>query len=520
MESRFNLAIASALFVCLATGNACAEQLFSYKGIQVSVANDYRCQPNASVRLDAKKEDQIRQSRIDMQELSGMVKTYLWLDCEEIESITYEGFIEESDKRIYQAVAEKKGNWYLDEKSPNEIDANNKTKNKAIEPPQKDVQKVQQKQRTKKNNSKPSTLKELEKASAKGSVESIIELAKGLLGLSNADPNIKFPNDNARGLGLLEKMAADGNLDAKHLLGEAYQSNDQLPMNLPLLEKITSDLLENASQQRGKLAAKLTIESAAKGGKEAIVALKEAGQSGSGLSYYALGVMYLLDKLKQMPVDTDFIQEQLEVDPSATGSGGFGNADVGLHFLTLAAEKGNADAQGLLTEMDVDYNTSGSAQSSASSTSMSQAQSSMPSQNSNSVKSASSHSAPSGSAASSNKLAQGMALMESGGLDAILQAEESGSASYTQSGGGGSATSNQQQGGVNNNLNGQQGSGAKHVKSKAPSSVGRGMKGILGETPRGTLSSYSPNKPKKGMQKPGFSEANQSTEEKPLEILD
>ena len=94
--------------------------------------------------------------------------------------------------------------------------------------------------------------------------------------------------------------------------------------------------------------------------KLAVDALQDAGQAGSNMSYYALGMMYLLDQAMNMPYEQTFLEQELEIESDVAGSGGSGNVDVGLHFLTLAAENGNSEAQELLTDMEVEFEIPGS----------------------------------------------------------------------------------------------------------------------------------------------------------------
>ncbi len=340
----------------LLSRDAICEELFSHKEIQVSIDDGYSCQADVSVRLDVDSEEQIRKSRIDMQALSDMVKTYLWIDCDKIESISYFGYIKGKENIAYQAIAKKDERWFLNEqevksktpKAPEE----KKPATTNLPPPRLKPDapgKVKQQP----------TQKTLEEECRNGSISAMLELAKGLLGLSRAAPNVKFQEDAEKGKKILEELASQGNHDAKHLLGEAYQSNAKLEVNLKLLNKITNTLPKEPANQRGQVAAQLTVEAASKGSKEAISALNQAGKAGSDLAYYAIGVMYLLDEQKEMPVDSEFIEKELQLELDNPGNGGFGNTDIGLRFLILAAENGNTDAQCVLEDLDVKFSSSG-----------------------------------------------------------------------------------------------------------------------------------------------------------------
>jgi hypothetical protein len=116
----------------------------------------------------------------------------------------------------------------------------------------------------------------------------------------------------------------------------------------------------DGEEQRGTASAMMTLDAAAKGSELAVDALQDAGQAGSNMSYYALGMMYLLDQAMNMPYEQTFLEQELEIESDVAGSGGSGNVDVGLHFLTLAAENGNSEAQELLTDMEVEFEMPGS----------------------------------------------------------------------------------------------------------------------------------------------------------------
>lgn len=387
--------ISQRLLVSIAVGtclSAQAEELPSYNNISASVAGDYQCQKEANVRLDAPSEDSYRKSRVDMQKLSEIVRTYLWLDCKDLESVEFDAYVDGSDEQVYRAKVEKNNDWFLqeqelktaeEEKEANEktekektLEETNKTQNSPVANsltqthsqgniPQDKKQSQSQSARPSKDNYE--SLEILEKA-AKTSSEAQLELAKGLLDLPGKNKTIEFPADEAeRGLEMLEKLAAEGNADAIQILSEAYRSDKKFDLNIPLIESLTGRPLTpgDAEQQRGSAAAALTLEAAAKGSEIAVNNLQDAGQAGSNLSYYALGMMYLLDKFEAMPYQDEFLSEQLNVD--IEGAGGKGNVDIGLHFLTLAAENGNADAQELLADMEIPFNEStGNASPSAS----------------------------------------------------------------------------------------------------------------------------------------------------------
>lgn len=351
-----------------------SEELVSFNNVSASVSSDYKCQPEANVRLDAPEEDSYRKSRVDMQKLSRIVKTYLWLDCKEIESIDFEGYAEGNDEALYRATAEKKNDWFLQEQPVDDADEN---KQKDVEkeelpsevepvkddelPSSPEPEKPQVDPAQKKNPSsapqeknKFSSLESLE-AAATTSSEAQLELAKGLLDLPEKIEGIEFPDDPDRGVEILEKLASEGNPDAMQLLSEAYSSDNGIDLNIPLIEALTGRPMVDGEDQRGTASAMMTLDAAAKGSELAVDALQDAGQAGSNMSYYAVGMMYLLDKAKKMPYDEEFLEQELEIESDVAGSGGSGNVDVGLHFLTLAAESGNSEAQELLTDMDVEF---------------------------------------------------------------------------------------------------------------------------------------------------------------------
>lgn len=332
-----------------------AEELLSFSNISASVSHDYKCQPAANVRLDAESEDSYRKSRIDMQKLSEIVKTYLWLDCKDIETVNFEGYVEGNEGKIYRATIEKKDDWFL-----HEVDGDAEVMEEdSVPKPSLDKQKqLPPKEELIEENKKPaskySSLESLEAAAANSS-EAELELAKGLLGLPDKLEGIEFSDDAERGMAILEKLAAEGNPDAIQLLSEAYSSDKKFDLNIPLIEALTGRPMVDGEDQRGTASAMLTLEAAANGSELAVDALQEAGLAGSNMSYYALGMMYLLDKALKMPYESEFLEQQLDVESDVSGSGGSGNVDVGLHFLTLAAENGNAEAQELLSDMDVEF---------------------------------------------------------------------------------------------------------------------------------------------------------------------
>lgn len=349
-----------------------SEELVSFNNVSASVSRDYKCQPETNVRLDAPEEDSYRKSRVDMQKLSRIVKTYLWLDCKEIESIDFEGYAEGNDEMLYRATAEKENDWFLQEQSLDDTEENKQKDTEKEEQPSSDLEdnvlpsstepaKPQVSEEQKKNPSstpekknKFSTLESLE-AAATTSSEAKFELAKGLLDLPDKIEDIEFPDDPDRGIEILEKLASEGNPDAIQLISEAYSSDKGIDLNIPLIEALTGRPMVDGEDQRGTASAMMTLDAAAKGSELAVDALQDAGQAGSDMSYYALGMMYLLDKAKKMPYDEEFLEQELEIEPDVSGSGGSGNVDVGLHFLTLAAENGNSEAQELLTDMEVEF---------------------------------------------------------------------------------------------------------------------------------------------------------------------
>lgn len=351
-----------------------SEELVSFNNVSASVSSDYKCQPETNVRLDAPEEDSYRKSRVDMQKLSRIVKTYLWLDCKEIESIDFEGYAEGNDEALYRATAEKKNDWFLQEQPVDDADENKQKdveKEEApseVEPvrddelasstesenPQVNAAQKENLPSSPQEKNKFSSLESLEAAAAT-SPKAQLELAKGLLDLPEKIEGIEFPDDPDRGVEILEKLASEGNPDAMQLLSEAYSSDKGIDLNIPLIEALTGRPMVDGEDQRGTASAMMTLDAAAKGSELAVDALQDAGQAGSNMSYYAVGMMYLLDKAKKMPYDEEFLEQELEIESDVAGSGGSGNVDVGLHFLALAAENGNSEAQELLTDMEVEF---------------------------------------------------------------------------------------------------------------------------------------------------------------------
>ncbi len=366
-----------------------AEELLNYNSISASVADGYQCQSEATVRLDAPSEESYRKSRVDMQKMSEIVKTYLWLDCKDIESVEFEAYAEAIEKPVYRASIEKKNDWFLQEKAVGKAKEKNDSKKKEALAKKPDESQPVTKHKPaspkipkaplsssassgkvssgKASSGKYSSLDALERA-ASTSQEAQLDLAKGLLDLPGKEESIEFPDDQAaKGLEILEKLASEGNADAMQILSEAYASDKTFNLNIPLIESLTGKPMTpgDDAEQRGSASARLTLEAAANGSELAVDFLEEAGQAGSGASYYALGMMYLLDKAKKMPYQEEFLSTALNIDVS--GTGGKGNVDVGLHFLTLAAEGGNLDAQELLTDMEVDFTASAPSSSGSSS---------------------------------------------------------------------------------------------------------------------------------------------------------
>jgi hypothetical protein len=356
-----------------------AEELLRYKNVSASVSDDYQCQSEAKVRLDAPTEESYRKSRVDMQKMSEIVKTYLWLDCKEVAAIEFEAYAEGSDQPVYRASTEKNNEWFLQENDVDKAkDQSESIKKQALAGSPDDPQSVAKTGGPANttaaaqagSSGKPGAYGSLEalQSAAKTSPKAQLELAKGLLDLPGKDESIQFPADQAdKGLEILEKLAAEGNADAMQILSEAYSSDKKFSLNIPLIESLTGRPMTQGeeSEQRGTASAGLTLEAAANGSELAVDFLQEAGQAGSSMSYYALGMMYLLDKAKKMPYQQEFLSEQLNMD--VAGGGGSGNVDVGLHFLSLAAEGGNPDAQELLTDMEVSFTPPASGSGSSSS---------------------------------------------------------------------------------------------------------------------------------------------------------
>lgn len=358
-----------------------SEELVSFNNVSASVPREHQCQAEVNVRLDAPEEESYRKSRVDMQKLAQIVKTYLWLDCKEIESIDFEGYTEGDNEALYRATIEKKNDWFLQERPVDESDEGKQKEaeknqdeqsssltdaTKDIEPANEESVKSQAELAQQNNSSSSakegnqfSSLDSLE-AAAVTSSDAQLELAKGLLDLPDKIEGIEFPDDAARGIEILEKLAAEGNPDATQLLSQSYSSDNNIDLNIPLIEALTGRPMIDGEEQRGTASAMMTLDAAAKGSELAVDALQDAGQAGSNMSYYALGMMYLLDQAMNMPYDQTFLEQELEIESDVAGSGGSGNVDVGLYFLTLAAENGNSEAQELLTDMEVEFEMPGS----------------------------------------------------------------------------------------------------------------------------------------------------------------
>jgi TPR repeat protein len=358
-----------------------SEELVSFNNVSASVPREHQCQAEVNVRLDAPEEESYRKSRVDMQKLAQIVKTYLWLDCKEIESIDFEGYTEGDNEALYRATIEKKNDWFLQERPVGESDEGKQKEaeknqdeqsssltdaTKDTEPANEESVKFQAELAQQNNSSSSakegnqfSSLDSLE-AAAVTSSDAQLELAKGLLDLPDKIEGIEFPDDAARGIEILEKLAAEGNPDATQLLSQSYSSDNNIDLNIPLIEALTGRPMIDGEEQRGTASAMMTLDAAAKGSELAVDALQDAGQAGSNMSYYALGMMYLLDQAMNMPYDQTFLEQELEIESDVAGSGGSGNVDVGLYFLTLAAENGNSEAQELLTDMEVEFEMPGS----------------------------------------------------------------------------------------------------------------------------------------------------------------
>lgn len=65
--------------------------------------------------------------------------------------------------------------------------------------------------------------------------------------------------------------------------------------------------------------------------------------------------MYLLDKRKNMPYRKGFLRKKLKYRKKLSKRG---NVDMGMHYIQLAAEGGNAEAQSMLKDMGIDFDAS------------------------------------------------------------------------------------------------------------------------------------------------------------------
>ncbi len=557
MKDPFLATISLTLILLVSVLSAQAEELLNYNNVSISVGDNYQCQPQARVRLDASSEESYRNSRVDMQKLSEVVKTYLWLDCKELESVEFDAYVKGSEERVYLAKVEKKNEWFLQEEDIDAATAKEesgedettpvpevKSKSAATDEPTKPAEPKKATvlaQSAVRPKGKYESLEALEE-SAKTSEEAQLDLAKGLLDLPGKDDSIEFPaDDTKRGLELLEKLASAGNPDAMQILSEAYAPEKKFDLNIPLIEALTGRPLTSGNEQtqRGTASASLTLEAAANGSERAVDSLEEAGRAGSTMSYYALGMMYLLDKAKKMPYQKDFLSGQLNMNIS--GTGGAGNVDVGLHFLTLAAEGGDADAQELLTDMEVEFKppSSGSG-SSSNSSGISAAVSSNPSTSSSSgagltpttatTASASQAAgsqaqavsakapagqAPSGQRASESSVEYSEALIASGALSDILDSRSKADAAASSAQGSGRSSAQRNSGTASGGGTGStgRGSSAASAAQSAGSATGAGSR----SGGRGANTSQSSTRRSRTTSSPP---GNMNSEQNEAEIID
>lgn len=285
--------------ICWLGASVSAAELMTHKSMTISVVDDYQCGPSAQVRLDAEHEDEFHRSRVDMQEVAKISQTYLWLDCDELESLTFEGFVD--DERVYQASANKAGQWYLSEGEPPPVESEKS--------PEKDKDKDQDKEEkeadeqpaalaeankpTSEPNSTPppqsaqqatanppsassmgiaaeddenqasySSLQELRQKADQGQARAQLDLAKGYLDLQGKPSGIEIQQNLEAGMALLEALAESGNAEAMQLMSEAYLKHGDTPVNQSLVKRITGVAGQAANNVRQNAAALLTMKAA------------------------------------------------------------------------------------------------------------------------------------------------------------------------------------------------------------------------------------------------------------------
>ncbi len=344
------LSLLAATILFSSGGFSYGEELFIHKGTSINTEDNYHCEKSVDIKLIFQSKGQVLKSRNDLQELSNMTKTYLWLDCNSIEEIRYNAIIKGNKEPIYQATAKKQDNWSL-----NNIEKMNTSSQSSMNSEQTSIDKESPDATTSPKDDY-ATQEGLERAGQRGSDNALIRLAKGLLSLPEADKNIQFENDKEKGLEILSALAAKGDQDAKHLLGQAYLSDPALKPDMSLLKSISRQFSKSPTTNRQDIAGQLTVEAAAKGSREAIEALNNAGQEGSSMAYYALALMYLFDEQEEMPIDGGFLTNELGFEETENDS--LNTAGIGQHFLRLAAQKGNSEALKVLKDLGETTNSS------------------------------------------------------------------------------------------------------------------------------------------------------------------
>lgn len=351
------------LLTALLSSTLFAAELMSFNNIDISVADDYACEEHSTVRLDAASVDDFHRSRMDMQEVAKISKTYLWLECSKLNALQFQGYVE--DELVYQAHANKAGEWYLSEGVPKELaqvennpqpmeDSSDMGVPSSSSAPQEEL--LEPDATVANKTVDYDSLATLQAKADAGEVQARLDLAKGMLSLEGMPSNFTIEEDLDQGTQLLEQLANQGNTAAMHLLAEAYLKHASSPVNESLVQKLTGIAAQPGESMRNMAAALLTMKAAEQGDEDAVAALDNAGRAGSSASYYALGMMYMLDRQKKMPYRSGFVKQRLKVKGKLSQRG---NVDMGLHFMTLAAQAGSSQAQSMLQDMDIAFDSPG-----------------------------------------------------------------------------------------------------------------------------------------------------------------
>ncbi|XOV78089.1 MAG: hypothetical protein ACFHVJ_14210 [Aestuariibacter sp.] len=313
--------------------------------------------------MEAKDPDFFSLNRLKVERIANLAKTYLWLNCNEIASLDILGFGEHAQHPSYRGNISAQRDWKLIASHEEEDSTGLPEETEAGKPDTEistEVDDFTDEHELEQEQEHYSSAQEL-RTRANESVEAKLELARQLLDLPGKQANITLEENQQEGVNILQQLAEEENADAIHLLAETYALKPKVPINRPLVSRLSGNVV-TPGMKRGYIGTLLSSSALAAGSQLAATSFYNAGMMGSGSSFYMLGNSYLLDRRRAMPYRRRFLRRSYGMRSrgaggnrfrAAAGSGRFSNSGIGTHFMGMAAGLGHMGASGFLTSMGI-----------------------------------------------------------------------------------------------------------------------------------------------------------------------